>query len=225
MKQYTLEIACFSAESAFVAAANGAGRIELCEDYSCGGISPSAETAMQVIKQVKVPVFIMIRPRAGNFIYRASELEYMKQQMILFGEMGCAGFVFGALTSENTVDLDACKYLVSSTGSLPCTFHRAFDITPDPGKALENVIACGFSRILTSGGQDTAMAGAAQIRELITRANNRIVIMPGGGVRASNISDLRNVTGAVEYHSAALDKQRDKIDPEEIIALKRNLVL
>ena len=224
MKPQILEIACFSAQSAQIAMQAGADRIELCEDYASGGVTPPEDTIRNVLNHTHIPVFVMIRPRAGDFVYTAADVETMRQQIRFAKQAGCAGFVFGALTMEQTIDLNVCRMLLKEAHPLPCTFHRAFDEIENSSEALEIIITTGFSRILTSGKKSTAMEGAACLHELISQARNRIIIMPGGGVRASNIIALRQICQAPEFHSAALDPQTGETNPDEVKALKQCLM-
>ena len=210
-----LEIACFNLESCLIAQKAGAHRIELCENYKEGGISPSPELIQKVKKELTIPVFVMIRPRLGNFIYSAEEFQVMKMQVLFCKEKKCDGLVFGILDSENKVDIKSCKELVELAKPLPCTFHRAFDEIQHSEQALEDLINCGFKRILTSGKQKTAIEGSSSIIKLIQKTNNRIQIVAGGGIRSGNISKLKN-TGAKEFHSAAITNTYETADEVEI---------
>lgn len=211
-----LEVACFNLESCLIAEQAGAQRIELCENYSVGGITPNEELILKAKVLLKIDLFVMIRPRQGNFNYTDIEFEEMKSQIEFCKEENCDGVVFGILTDENKIDLERCKELVNLAKPMPCTFHRAFDKVQNAEEALENVIACGFSRILTSGKQKTAVQGAEKIQQLIGQAKGRIVIMPGGGIRSTNVSQLMNKTNASEFHTAAITQNSQNADPSEI---------
>ncbi len=219
MSKIKIEIACFNLESALTAANAGADRIELCEDYSLGGITPSEEIIIEARKKISVPIYVMIRPRGGDFVYTESELELMKAQVIFCREKRMDGVVFGILDKQNNIDKFRCKELVNLSKRMPITFHRAFDQAQNSFRALEDIIDCGFSRILTSGREASATDGAMLISQLVEKAGNRIIIMPGGGVRSENISELIK-TKAKEFHSAAINKTTLQIDETEIRTMK-----
>ncbi len=214
--QKTLEIACFNFQSAIIANTGGANRIELCENYSEGGITPSTCLLSEVINSVNIPVFSMIRPRTGNFIYSETEVNLMKEQIEFSKSAGCAGVVFGVLTQDFKINKWICKQLVELAQPMECTFHRAFDEVTNIHEALEDAIECGFKRILTSGRAKTAIDGKDVLKELICFSNNRISIMPGGSIRAANIKTLVEFTGANEFHSAAITNTSTSADSSEI---------
>lgn len=211
-----LEIACFNSASCLTAQKAGAQRIELCENYKAGGISPSEKLFLETKQNLQIKIFVMIRPRPGDFNYTDAEFELMKKQIVFFKENKCDGFVFGILTTQDKVDTVRCKELVESAKPLPCTFHRAFDEIENSESALEEIINCGFKRILTSGKQKTAAEGSDLISSLIKKTAGRIIIMPGGGVRSSNIAELYKKTSAVEFHSAAIVNSGEIADENEI---------
>jgi copper homeostasis protein len=198
-----LEICAASLPSALAAQAGGAHRIELCQNLEQGGITPSYGLIQQVMAQVGIPVFVLIRPRPGGFLYNADELAIMRADIHACRELGCAGVVLGALDAVGRVDMAACRSLLQAAGPLAVTFHRAFDACPDQAQALEDVIALGCQRVLTSGGRAAAAAGQDQLAALVTQAAGRISIMPGAGVSAANIRMLANHTGAWEFHTSA----------------------
>jgi copper homeostasis protein len=200
---YALEICAASLASALAAQAGGAHRIELCQNLEQGGITPSYGLIRQVRAQVSLPVFVLIRPRPGGFVYDAGELAIMRDDIAACRELGCAGVVLGALDAAGRVDQAACQKLLQAAGSLEVTFHRAFDACPDQPQALEDVIALGCQRVLTSGGQATAEAGQSQLAALVTQAAGRIRIMPGAGISAANVRALAARTGAQEFHASA----------------------
>jgi copper homeostasis protein len=211
-----LEVACFNLESCLIAQRSGAKRVELCENYSVGGITPHEELISKARKELEIDLFVMIRPREGNFIYSEIELEEMRSQIEFCKEEKCDGIAFGILTEKNKVDVEACKELVELAKPMECTFHRAFDEIKNSEEALENIIRCGFSRILTSGKGSAAQNGIEAIQRLIHKANKRIIIMPGGGIRSSNISELLHRTVATEFHSAAITGKSEMADASEI---------
>jgi copper homeostasis protein len=218
----TLEIACFNFESAIIAERGGADRIELCEDFFNGGISPPPELYIKVKKNLKIPVFVMIRPRSGNFVYSDVEFMKMKKEIISFKELGAEGFVFGILKENGEIDINRNTELVRLASPLSCTFHRAFDCAPDPLKSMEDIITCGFSRILTSGSQKTALNGISILSELIKNSHARIIIMPGGGIRSQNIIQIRETTGAFELHSSGII-EGEVADLNEIRSLNQKI--
>jgi len=219
-----LEIACFTPEDAIAAQKAGADRIELCEDYSMGGITPNENDIIFVRGNLQIDLYVMIRPRGGNFIYTDEEFEKMKKQILLCKKLKCDGVVFGILTGQNKVNKKQCSELVSLSKPMQCTFHRAFDETEYLEQSLEDIIAFGFSRVLTSCGKGNAADNLSVLKKLIDIAKKKITIMPGGGVRSSNISEILNETKAKEIHSAAIDKNTLKINTEEIIRLKEKLL-
>ena len=200
---YTLEICAASLPSALAAQAGGAHRIELCQNLEQGGITPSYGLIRQVLAQVSLPVFVLIRPRPGGFIYSPDELAIMRTDIEICRSLGCAGVVLGVLDAAGRVNLAACRELVAAAGPLPVTFHRAFDACPDQAQALEDVIALGCQRVLTSGGQPTAEAGQNQLAALVRQAAGRIRVMPGAGITGANVRALAAHTGAQEFHASA----------------------
>jgi copper homeostasis protein len=215
-----LEIACFNLQSAIIAAQAGADRIELCSTYSVGGITPSKEIIKQAREKISIPIYVMIRPCAGNFIYTDEEFEKMKSEILFCKQNNIEGIVFGILNEDKTVDVNRCKELVELAKPMQATFHRAFDEIENSFEALEQIIDCGFTRILTSGKKKTAIEGAELISQLIQKANGRITILAGGGVRAENIVELKNKTGTTEFHSAAILGQSFTADENEIRKIK-----
>ena len=199
----TLEICAASLPSALAAQAGGAHRIELCQNLEQGGITPSYGLIQETLAQLSIPVFVLIRVRPGGFVYSADELAIMRADVKVCRELGAAGVVLGALDAAGRVDLGACKSLMERAGTLPVTFHRAFDACLNQAEALEEIIKMGCQRVLTSGGQANAEAGQAQLAALVTQAAGRISIMPGAGVSAANIRELARRTGAHEFHTSA----------------------
>ncbi|TLY50569.1 MAG: copper homeostasis protein CutC [Gammaproteobacteria bacterium] len=203
MNAVELEIAANSLASALAAQEGGADRIELCAALEVGGLTPSHATIALVRERVKIPIYVLIRARAGDFVYDDAECETMQRDIEHCVAEGCDGVVLGALDADGNVDLPRCRALIGAAGKLGVTFHRAFDLTRDPRQALEDAIALGCERVLTSGGQASALAGAALIRDLVAQAAGRIAIMAGAGVDATNIAALRTQTGAREFHASA----------------------
>jgi copper homeostasis protein len=197
------EIACFDFESALLAQKAGADRIELCSNQSEGGVTPSYGLIDLARKNLHIEMNVIIRPRGGNFICTDSELKIMENDILICKELGVNGVVFGILNEDKTADISANSELVQLASPLSTTYHRAFDETPDAMKALEDVIRCGFTRVLTSGQKPNAIDGAKLISKLVELAGDRIIIMPGGGVRKENLNDLIKITKAREYHSSS----------------------
>jgi copper homeostasis protein len=200
-KKILLEIAVESLEAAAAAEQGGADRIELCRDLSVGGLTPDLALIRAVPRQIHIPIFAMIRPRAGDFVYSPDEFAQMKKSIAAAKDAGASAVVFGILTANRAVDIDRTRELVVLAQPLPVTFHRAFDECPDLPQALEDVVRAGASRILSSGGASSATEGAANIAMLVTAAGVRMTIVPGAGVHAGNIFQLATTTRAQEFHS------------------------
>ena len=214
-----LEIACFNLESAHRASEAGADRIELCAEHKTGGITPSLKDVELLQSKVNIPIFVMIRPRSGDFLYTDPELERMRDDVLHFKDIA-DGFVFGVLDKDGKVNMVENTQLVALANPKPCTFHRAFDQTPDLFQALEDVIQCGFHQILTSGAQTNAIAGMETIAKLIEQSKDRITIMPGGGVRSANAKQFRSIPGCQWLHSSAIVDDGEIADVHEMQAIK-----
>jgi len=196
-----LEICVETLAAALAAERGGADRIELCENLSVGGVTPSCELMRAARAQIHIPIFAMIRPRGGDFLYSAVEFEEMVRDLALVRNCGMDGVVIGLLNSDWLVDIARTHDLVELARPLPTTFHRAFDETPDLCAALESVIASGAARILTCGGKVNAEQGSATIAELVKAAGSRIEIIAGGGINAANIEGVLQRSHAREIHS------------------------
>jgi copper homeostasis protein len=218
-----LEIACFNLESAVIAQQNGADRVELCDGIEFGGTTPNFEVTTKVRQLIDIDLNVMIRPRGGDFVYSDTEFEQMKLEISEFKKLNIYGFVFGILDENNNVDVKRNTELVNLVKPFPCTFHRAFDEVSDYEQALEDVISCGFSTILTSGTHSNVMDGIDVLKKLVHQAQNRITIMPGGGLRSTNINHIQEVTQATFYHSSAITDGNQIANSEEIFNLKSNL--
>lgn len=218
-----IEIACFNLESALIAQKAGADRVELCADMSVGGATPTIEIIKQAREHLTIDLYIMIRPRGGNFVYSDAEFEQMKSEVETIKKLGVNGFVFGILNEDKTINIEQNKVLVELSKPFPCTFHRAFDEVLNVDKALEGVISCGFSTILTSGTFPNVIEGKEVLKQLVIQANNRIEIMSGGGLRSTNISELDELVNTNWYHSSAITDGSEIASPEEIVQLKKKL--
>ena len=226
-----LEICCGHYESAKLAIDSGAERIELCAALPIGGLTPSIDTLVAVKKLSDVPIMVLIRPREGNFVYSLAEKKIILSEIESTLNVGANGLVIGALDSEYGIDLPFIKSIVLEYPFLPITFHRAFDFTPDPFLAMEQLIDLGIERILTSGQQKTALAGKDLIQKLIAKAKDNIIVMPGSGINHNNIKEIANLFPK-EIHLSAKKtlKSKDKqafdtslmlFDPKEFALCKK----
>ena len=201
--KFTLEVIGFNIESCMLAQAAGAQRIELCDNPGEGGTTPSYGFIKAARQHLQIELYPIIRPRGGDFFYSDAEFEVMKADVKICKELGCDGVVIGILNEDGTVDKERCKELVALAYPMGVTFHRAFDRVQNASQALEDIIEIGCERILTSGLVPAALDGAETLAALIKQADERIIIMPGSGVRADNIIELAQKTGAVEFHTSA----------------------
>ncbi|MBQ8779475.1 MAG: copper homeostasis protein CutC [Alistipes sp.] len=199
-----IEVCCGSLYEVREAEAGGAVRVELCGAIACGGVTPSYGVLRQVAEaNLKIDVNVLIRPREGSFLYSSEELDAMCRDIVLCRELGLHGVVIGALTAEGDVDTEACRKMMEAAGDMSVTFHRAFDVCRDPKQALEDIISLGCHRLLSSGQECSAELGAELLAELVRQADGRIIVMPGAGIRPSNIALIEQKTGAAEFHSTA----------------------
>jgi copper homeostasis protein len=210
---FQFEICIDSVQSAINAQLGGAHRVELCDNLLEGGTTPS----LGMIKQVKkhapnVKVFVIIRPRGGDFLYSDLEKEVMIEDILAAKEMGADGIVSGALIKDGSIDIEFTKKMIEACGNLPFTFHRAFDMCSDSKKALEQLIKLGAKRILTSGLQQNAEKGIQTLQELVHLANDRIIIMPGAGINPDNIRKIAESSGAKEFHFSARRMEVSKME-------------
>lgn len=205
-----IEVCANSYESAINAEVGGANRVELCKDLHLDGITPDNEVVIKTLNKLKIPVFILIRPRSGDFVYTNEEFKLMKSDIIKFKKLGCNGIVSGVLNTDNTIDIKRTKELIQLSRPLEFTFHRAFDKIVNPIEGLEELIEIGADRVLTSGQEDSAIKGIKLIAKLIEITNNRITIMPGSGVKSDNINNFKAI-GANEIHGSFSKNQKTQI--------------
>ncbi|MFL5613927.1 MAG: copper homeostasis protein CutC [Gemmatimonadaceae bacterium] len=189
-----------SVASAMAAERGGAHRLELCDALFDGGTTPSAGMIAACKEAVSIPVFVMIRPRGGGFVYTNAERDVMRRDVLIARELGADGLVIGGLLPNGPVDRVLVGLMVEGAGGLPVTFHRAFDLTPDLLAALESLIEAGVQRVLTAGGAATAAEGAAALATLVRHAGSRLTVMAGGGVREQNVREIVSVSGVREVH-------------------------
>jgi copper homeostasis protein len=209
---FKLEIIGFNIEGCILAQSAGANRIELCDNPEEGGTTPSYGFIKAAREKLKIDLFPIIRPRGGDFFYSDEEFEIMKTDVKLCKQLGCDGVSIGILNADGTVDKKRNAVLVELAYPLGITFHRAFDRAVDPLQAMEDIIDIGCERILTSGQKPTAPDGADLIVQLIKQADERIIIMPGSGVRSGNIAELAKKTGAREFHTSARINAKSKMN-------------
>ena len=200
---YKFEICANSVASCIAAQEGGADRVELCAGIPEGGTTPSYGMIRNARKSINIGLNVIIRPRGGDFLYSESEIEEMLYDIHIAKELGADGLVFGCLTPEGDVDIKVMKRLMEAAGETPVTFHRAFDHTSDPLKALEDIIGLGCARILTSGCRPTALEGVSLLTRLVEVAEDRLIIMPGCGVKEDNIAEIARLSGAREFHFSA----------------------
>lgn len=211
-KKYIIEIATSDFETTKSAVAGGADRIELCANLAEGGTTPSYGTLIQCREAFTVSLYPIIRPRGGDFLYTNDEFAIMLQDVKLCKELGYDGVVIGLLNKDGSIDVKRTAQLIEAAYPLGVTFHRAFDRCKDPFKAMEQLIEIGCERILTSGQQPSVVDGVKLVATLNKAADERIIIMPGSGLRKENIKMLAEKTGCVEFHSSLRGKEQSKMD-------------
>ncbi|HEY5849679.1 MAG TPA: copper homeostasis protein CutC [Lysobacter sp.] len=240
MRRPLLEIAANSLASALAAQDGGADRIELCENLGDGGCTPSYGTIALAREHLRIPLYVLVRPRAGDFVYDSLEREVMLRDIESCVRLGCDGVVIGALDHDGAIDAAVCRQLIAAAGPLGVTLHRAFDVARDQAQALEAAISLGCERVLTSGAQSTAVQGADVIAALVRQADRRIRVMAGAGISGDNLHALRASSHADEFHASAkatrasgmrhgnerltgLDAHWQQTDVETVRALRRAL--
>jgi copper homeostasis protein len=206
-----VEVCAGDIQSAQAAAQGGAQRIELCAALELDGLTPSAGLIEAARALPNLKLHVLIRPREGNFVYDANEVEIMYNDILLAKRLGADGVVIGALTWDGDIDVNTCRHLIEAAEGMQVTFHRAFDQCNDPQKALEEIISLGCTRILTSGQKATAEAGIPLLKQLVDQANGRIIIMPGAGVNTENAWRILHETGATEIHGSFRSDQKGRM--------------
>lgn len=196
--------ACVDAiDAAIEAQAGGAGRVELCGELLQGGVTPSAGLTAAVRERLAIPVFVLIRPRTGDFLYTADECDVMRRDINIAKQVGADGVAFGALNAAGDVDADTMRELMSAARPMAVTFHRAFDFSRDQDSALDALLELGVDRVLTSGGAGSALEGAHVLRQLAQRAGPALRILAGGSITPSNVAEVVRLSGALEVHTRA----------------------
>lgn len=198
----TLEVCVDSVASAMAAEQGGAQRVELCDYLAGGGTTPSAGMIEVVRKNINIGLHVLIRPRRGDFLFSDLELDIMKRDIEVCREIGADGVVIGMLTKDGNIDIARTQELIALAGHMSVTFHRAFDLTPDPIKALDDLMQLRVHRLLTSGQQETALQGVPLLRELNNRAAGKLIILPGSGVNSQNVREIVTKTGVREVHAS-----------------------
>ena len=227
VQEIVFELCAESLEACLIAKASGASRIELCSDLSVEGLTPSHALIAQAVQRSGLPIFMLLRPRAGNFVYSDLDFHLIREDLLHGKALGVSGFALGILHQDGTVDVERTNELVALADPLEVTFHRAFDVTPSLPEALEDVVRTGCRRILTSGGAPTVYRGAAPLAELVKLARGRIEIAVGGGLRAKGAADLVDATGARHFHGSvrhgAGADQVSHVDSHDVAHLVRSL--
>ncbi|MBQ7811088.1 MAG: copper homeostasis protein CutC [Bacteroidales bacterium] len=200
---YRFEICANSVASCRAAQEGGADRVELCSGIPEGGTTPSFGMVLNAREAITIGLNVIIRPRGGDFLYTEEEVAEMLYDIEAVKSLGADGLVFGCLTADGSIDKETMKILMKAAGDTPVTFHRAFDHCRDPFQALEDIIGLGCRRILTSGCRPSAYEGMSLTAELVKKAGERIIIMPGCGVNEGNIAEIARLTGAREFHFSA----------------------
>ena len=211
MEGITMEVCCYNLESAVYAKAAGADRIELCANRYQGGTTPSYGMLEVVRQNVDLPIFAMIRPRGGDFLYSKEELEVMFHDIQMAKELKMEGVVMGVLRKNGQVDIEVMERLVEVARPMEVTFHRAFDLTPDPMKSLKDIMSLSVDRILTSGHRSSAFEGVEVIRSLVEMSQGKLSVMPGAGISEENLAQILEQTGAKEFHVSAFGSRPSKM--------------
>jgi len=210
-----LEICTFSLDASINAEKCGADRVELCKDSAIGGTTPDYALIKMTCEKLSIPVFPIIRPRGGGYLYNDDEFEMMKQSVLICKELGCKGVTFSILLANNRIDIKRTSELVELAFPMESTFIRGFDLTPDPFEALQEIIKTGCNRILTSGLSEKAINATGLLKQLVETAGDKIIIMPGSGINSNNLEQLILETRAKEYHTSVrkiIENSNSKVD-------------
>lgn len=217
---FKIEICVDSVQSALLAQDAGASRVELCDNLPEGGTTPGYGTIVSARKNLSIGLHVIIRPRGGDFLYTGHEYDIMKREIDICGEAGVDGIVLGILKSDGSIDVERTARLIEVAKPMSATFHRAFDMCQDPVQGLEDIIASGAERVLTSGQKNSAAEGSGLLRELVIQAGRRIIIMPGSGIDEANIETIAKISGANEFHLSAR-----KVVESEMIFRKEGITM
>lgn len=224
MNRILLESPVFSVDAALKAAEFGVDRLELCSSFPEGGETPGAGMLSYLKSCVTIPIFVMIRPRGGDFIYSESEISAMEREIEILDGYGADGFVFGILNVDGSVNERQCNRLVYKAGSKPCTFHRAVDESRNPVEAVEPIINCGFKRILTSGGKENVSKGLPVILQMLKKAGSDIIIMPGGGMNPELVKPLKKSSSNLkEVHASCKTWEEIQMESTESTQSKQRV--
>jgi len=218
-----LEVCVETPAGARAAQAGGADRLEVCADLVVGGLTPTPQALAAVRAACRLPLCVLVRPRAGSFVLDTPGFAELREQLLAARRAGADGLVFGALAADGSLPLPELAGLVRAAAGVPLTFHRAFDAVADPHAALEQLLALGFARVLTAGGPGRAADHAPRLAALVRQAAGRIAVMPGGGVRAAGAAPLARATGAREFPSAARRAGSADAERDEVAALRAAL--
>lgn len=221
MESNKLEIACFNLKSAIIANKAGANRIELCKNYKAGGLTPTNKTIIDARKKIKIDIYVIIRPREGNFNYSDTEIKTMKKSILFCKKNKINGVVFGCLTKKNVIDEKKCKELILLASPMKITFHRAIDKCEKINHEIKKLIKLNFDHILTSGGKKNAIKGILMLKKIQKKYKNKISIIAGGQIRSNNISEILKTTKCNNFHSSAILKNNTLCDKYEIENLKK----
>ncbi len=224
MRTIVFELCAESVPACVAAREGGADRIELCSSLDRGGLTPSHGLIVEAMERSGMPIHVMLRPRAGGFVYTAEEFAVMRRDLQHLRQLGAAGVVLGLLRADGMVDVERTAQLVREAGTLEVTFHRAFDEVVDLRQGLEDIIASGCKRVLTSGGKDDVVSGAVCLSRLVIQAEGRIAVAVGGGLRLHNASALAQATGATHFHgSLRSGGEAAPVDVEDVRTMLRQL--
>ncbi|HUQ66888.1 MAG TPA: copper homeostasis protein CutC [Flavitalea sp.] len=218
MTSRIFEVCAFNIQSAVIAQKAGAVRVELCDNPVEGGTTPSYGTIMQTRERITIKLYPIIRPRSGNYFYSDEEYAIIKRDIMICRELGCDGISVGTQKINGEIDTEMLKRIVEWSGTMGVTCNRAFDCAPEPFKALEEIISCGCERILTSGQKSSAADAGELLGKLVSAAGDRIIIMPGAGIKSTNINQLVRESNATEYHGSAR-----KIAPDPVTHINKEV--